>query len=839
MSAVLQSTAVGCSTLYVNGNRISSPMDPGWAHVPQVRWPFKSYDVTAHATSGSQDAGGEIVVAVLLGKCMWGYRGWDCLEGDDPAACQALLAQLTITCSGGSQQVLATNTEGGTSGWLGTQSPVVFDDLFEGEVWDQQRAEDLEGWMLPGPVPHPPSGPGFQPVKAITPYVSSNLVPQTNPPLAAVANHTVSKGPYRAKDQVVWEFDDNRASICTLQISSSLSGRAGLQGGQWLAVQYGELVNDDGTVHNQFGTGCPVDKVNCASQTDNVTLGSRVQQDGLLWETHFTYHGFKYAALFGWPTGAPLPPADSLQCVALSSSMQPRLDMQFGDGSTIGKETQVGGGSSLPAATVLQTITKAVALTQLNAVHFHPEDCPTREKRGWMGDTQWGAEPLMFAFNAEPIFEVFTQSIRDHQTFGCAQPPSARTLRGHTPGKAVQHATSEAYVYGSSAPLPGPPHELCCGEQKRFGCTPGRTPVNASGSVPDVVPFPWGPIGGFPGDPSWMAAACTIPFGRYTAYGSLSQLGREYVVCSDYLAFMERNLIGGLAMWGFYGDWIAIDKDSNSTLMSTASLIISAQQGASMAKSLGNSEDATRWTALAAKAGLAMRAAFKDPATGRYDSGKGIQASNAMALYTGVETNGTGGAATALIKDVVTTRGMHLSTGSSASRYILQALELCGSPEGAGTVLAPSTRLSGSHVAAQLAVQTTQPSWGFFVVNASLPQTMWERWDVTPPNVGASSLDLPFLGAGVQRWAQTNAAGLNVGYDVSGWGQARNAMVCTIARAEASGIRGGSEIPENFAAECLDSTGTHRGVFSAKLSPSAGAVSQIGQASARLETARG
>lgn len=403
----------------------------------------------------------------------------------------------------------------------------------------------------------------------------------------------------------------------------------------------------------------------------------------------------------------------------------------------------------------------------------------------------------------------------------------------------MQHAASEAYVYGSSAPLPGPPHELCCGEQKRFGCTPGHTPVNASGSVPDVVPFPWGPIGGFPGDPSWMAAACTIPFGRYTAYGSLSQLGKEYVVCSDYLAFMERNLIGGLAMWGFYGDWIAIDKDSNSTLMSTASLIISAQQGASMAKSLGNSQDATRWTALAAKAGLAMRAAFKDPATGRYDSGKGIQASNAMALYTGVETNGTGGAATALIKDVVTTRGMHLSTGSSASRYILQALELCGSSQGAGTVLAPSTRLSGSHVAAQLAVQTTQPSWGFFVVNASLPQTMWERWDVTPPNVGASSLDHPFLGAGVQRWAQTNAAGLDVGYDVGGRGQARDAMACTIARAEASGIRGGDEIPETFAAECLGSSGTVQGVFSARLSPSAGAVSQIGQASASLQTARG
>jgi len=158
-----------------------------------------------------------------------------------------------------------------------------------------------------------------------------------------------------------------------------------------------------------------VDKVNCASQTDNVTLGDAVVSMGLFWETHFTYHGFMYAGLMNWPAGAPLPPSDALQCIALSSSMEARMDIKFG--STVdftNPDSAAISASDRTPADTLQTIVDAVALTQLNAMHFHPEDCPTREKRGWMGDSQWGAEPLMFAFQADDIYRTFIQSIRDH-----------------------------------------------------------------------------------------------------------------------------------------------------------------------------------------------------------------------------------------------------------------------------------------------------------------------------------------------------------------------------------------------------------------------------------------
>jgi len=156
--ATLQFTAVGCASIFVNGHRVSNPMMPGWAHVPEVRWPVEAFDVTSIASRAQANSTG-LVIAAYLGKCMWGYRDWDCIEGDNPKACQALRGVLTIGYQDGSKQVL--ETAAGDPAWLGTASPIVFNDLFDGEVWDQQRDHDLTGWMVPGALPAPPTGGGF------------------------------------------------------------------------------------------------------------------------------------------------------------------------------------------------------------------------------------------------------------------------------------------------------------------------------------------------------------------------------------------------------------------------------------------------------------------------------------------------------------------------------------------------------------------------------------------------------------------------------------------------------------------------------------------------------
>ena len=63
---------------------------------------------------------------------------------------------------------------------------------------------------------------------------------------------------------------------------------------------------------------------------------------------------------------------------------------------------------------------------------------------------------------------------------------------------------------GQSRP---PTYECCSKAHPTFGCdwTGVNDFIDASGSLPDVVPYTRKTYGGWPGDPSWMAAGCEIP----------------------------------------------------------------------------------------------------------------------------------------------------------------------------------------------------------------------------------------------------------------------------------------------------------------------------------------
>jgi hypothetical protein len=58
--------------------------------------------------------------------------------------------------------------------------------------------------------------------------------------------------------------------------------------------------------------------------------------------------------------------------------------------------------------------------TQLSNVHSHPTDCPTREKRGWTGDSQLTSAGAALNFDAAGMYGNWLMAMRDHQGVGCA-----------------------------------------------------------------------------------------------------------------------------------------------------------------------------------------------------------------------------------------------------------------------------------------------------------------------------------------------------------------------------------------------------------------------------------
>ena len=400
-------------------------LTPGWATVPTVRLEAQAYDVAAVLR-----AGGENVVGLRLGEGKFGYVFEFCHAGD--ATCYAGVLRLVITQAGGNTTVLQTDASGAWEcapspiTFQHLFHGESYNASLEQAGWDAPGFAPLAPWA-PAPLRAPNAtllSTGVPPIRNAAavaplslrqapggaPYIAGGkfviassggdpevywwadntttknpvafcsmcglevcgaLVPEPPAVLAALTlgpNFTCSQLP---AGPGAWVFDlgRNMAGVCSL----SLPGPGAAAPGSTLTLVHGEILTGaGGAVHNTFGTsgtsrGCPVNTINCADQLDSYTFGPQGSQGGA-YTPSFTFHGFRYVGLFGWPA-APAPPPT----LATLTCHQQRTDMQAAGGLSF-------------ANPVLNRLQAAIAQTQASNFFSIPSDCPTREKRGWGGD---------------------------------------------------------------------------------------------------------------------------------------------------------------------------------------------------------------------------------------------------------------------------------------------------------------------------------------------------------------------------------------------------------------------------------------------------------------------
>lgn len=515
-------TGLGIYTLHLNGQRIQDQdvLTPGWSTVPTARVLANGYNVQSAISSGSEN-----VIGMRLGQAKYGYVYEFCTAGD--ATCYAALALLSIAqkLPDGSLNItyITTNTD-----WQCSPSPIVFNHLFGGETYNESLSQP--GWDAPGFVPVIPWTPvttrqpnvseistGGAPIRIIAnvtpsnvspksgsvPYIGGglfvkcdanvdvfwvktdsgvkNFVTECSPcsgidacgnlntvtcdyinQLTTGSNFSCSMLPVTNYSVTVFDFARNMAGFCTLKVP------AGLPSGTTLTLVHGEILNDQGDVDNTFGASspprtCPVNVINCADQQDVVIIDS---SNGGLYQPSFTFHGFRYIALFGWPTSASPPTADTLLC------HQAYSDMAFAGNVTFNSST-------------LNLIQKAIVQTQISNIFSIASDCPTREKRGWAGDGQVSSSSALSNLRIGAFYENWMRSFSDTLFIGC------------------EHTSVDIGDFISSPQRP--PNYLCCDMRNEFGCQPNLTPKNATGSLPDVIPFD--SISGYPGDFVWVGTS--------------------------------------------------------------------------------------------------------------------------------------------------------------------------------------------------------------------------------------------------------------------------------------------------------------------------------------------
>lgn len=345
-SATAFITAHGVYEAWLNGRRIGNDyLTPGWTAY-QKRLQYQVYDVTELVKPG------ENAVGAMLGSGWWrgniGFSNQINVYGADIS----LLMEIHIAYADGSREVVGTD-----GSWkYTTDGPVRSSELYHGETQDARKM--IPGWSLPS----------FddQPWKAVQlkAFPKELLVATYNEPIRKHETFRPVRLFKTPKGELVADFGQNLVGW----VEMTASGAPGTQ----ITLQFAEVLDKAGNFYTE--------NLRAARNTDTWILRGEGEER---FEPHFTFHGFRYAKIEGYP--GTLQP-EQLRAVALYSDMQPS-------------------GAFSSSDTLINQLQHNIQWGQRGNFLDVPTDCPQRDERlGWTGDAQAFSRTAMFNFDVHNFF---------------------------------------------------------------------------------------------------------------------------------------------------------------------------------------------------------------------------------------------------------------------------------------------------------------------------------------------------------------------------------------------------------------------------------------------------
>lgn len=327
VAARLYVTAHGVYEAEVNGVRVGDHvLAPGWTSYHH-RLRYQTFDVTALIRTGRNAVG--VVVGDGWFRGHLGFRGGQRNVYGDRLA---LFAQLEIRYADGKTHCIATDDQ-----WRTAHGPIRSSGIYAGEIYDARL--ERHAWSTPGY-----DDDGWTSVR-IQALDTSRLVTPTGPPirriqeLMPVAITTLPSG------RRILDFGQNLVGRLRITVNGDT--------GTTVTLRHAEVLQD--------GELC-TRPLRLAAATDRYTLrGGAVEE----WEPRFTFHGFRYAEIDGWP-GA-LAPSD-VRAVVIHTDMQRTGWFECSD-------------------PLLDRLHENVVWSMRGNFVDIPMDCPQRDERlGWTGD---------------------------------------------------------------------------------------------------------------------------------------------------------------------------------------------------------------------------------------------------------------------------------------------------------------------------------------------------------------------------------------------------------------------------------------------------------------------
>jgi alpha-L-rhamnosidase len=371
-NARLYISGLGYYETWLNGQKMGDHvLDPGFTtYKKQVL--YAVYDITSMLKQGKN------VAAVMLGNGWWNplpfklFGRWD-LRNYQQTGRPCLKAELHIQYEDGSNEKIITDES-----WQTAPGPVTSNNVYLGEKYDARLEQknwnnsgiDKSMWKNAIVV----QGPG------------GVLTAQMQPPIRITKLLKPVTITERGKDTFIVDMGQNFAGVARIKVQ----GKAGTK----INLRYGEDLFKNGslnyltTVATQIkkgiingGPGAP----ETAWQEDAYILKGEGTE---VWSPAFTFHGFRYIEITGWPGK---PALDNVEGLRMNADVQQT-------------------GSFACSNEQFNKLHEAIQWTFLSNIFSVQSDCPGREKMGYGADMVVSANAFMYNYD---MAQFYRKAVRD------------------------------------------------------------------------------------------------------------------------------------------------------------------------------------------------------------------------------------------------------------------------------------------------------------------------------------------------------------------------------------------------------------------------------------------
>jgi len=345
--AVLHVTALGIYEAYVNGVRVGDEvLAPGWTSY-RHRLHYRSHDVTSLVRDGDNTLAAYVGDGWARTRLAWEKGKRSTNHFADHAG---LLAQLEVTLHSGETVVVGTD-----GSWrVSTDGPVTANSIYDGEDYDARKEQP--GWAEPGF-----DASDWSAVSTVDWDMSSLLSAGELEPVRRTEELPVREVITTPSGKTVLDFGQNLVGW----VRFTVNGPAG----SIVTLTHAEVME-----HGELGTR----PLRTAKQTDHYTLRDGEQS----WEPRFTFHGFRYVQVDGWPGS--LDPA-AFTAVVVHSDMR-RI------------------GTFDSSHDLLDQMHRNTVWGMRGNFVSVPTDCPQRDERlGWTGDINAFGPSAAFLYDVRHV----------------------------------------------------------------------------------------------------------------------------------------------------------------------------------------------------------------------------------------------------------------------------------------------------------------------------------------------------------------------------------------------------------------------------------------------------